>query len=90
MLSSAWAKYRYDTDESLSLVRHSEDAAAIAAHLWNDWLPASTKAFLSDGSPEVETRALAQWLAGTHDVGKLSPAFAVQVPVLAGRMRDAG
>ncbi|ORI17031.1 CRISPR-associated helicase/endonuclease Cas3 [Rhodococcus sp. 1168] len=89
-LESAWAKFNFDTDESLSLVRHSEDAAAIAAHLWDDWLPLSTKAFLANGASDRETRSLAKWLAGTHDVGKLSPAFAVQVPVLAGRMRDAG
>ena len=36
---SAWAKHRRDDDESLSLVRHCEDAAAVAGHLWDDWLP---------------------------------------------------
>jgi CRISPR-associated endonuclease/helicase Cas3 len=33
---------------------------------------------------------VAMWLAAVHDVGKVSPAFAVQVPGLADRMRKRG
>ncbi|WP_405137757.1 HD domain-containing protein [Nocardia sp. NBC_01388] len=33
---------------------------------------------------------LPRWLAGVHDVGKLSPAFACQVPALADRMHLCG
>lgn len=88
-LRSAWAKSTRD-DESLSLLRHSEDAAAVAGHIWDDWLPPSTRALLGDGLSENEARVLARWLAGIHDVGKLSPAFASQVESLAGVMRDAG
>ena len=87
---SAWAKHRRDDDESLSLVRHCEDAAAIAGHLWDDWLPRSTREFLTNGRSGEEARFLACWLAGVHDIGKLSPAFAIQVSPLALRMDDAG
>lgn len=89
-VQSAWAKHRRDDDTSLSLVRHSEDAAAVAGHLWDDWLPRSTREHLAAGRSAVEMRVLACWLAGVHDIGKLSPAFAIQVPILAGSMRDAG
>ncbi|AGB27119.1 CRISPR-associated helicase, Cas3 family (plasmid) [Mycobacterium sp. JS623] len=87
---SAWAKHRRADDCSLSLVRHCEDAAAVAAHLWDDWVPRSTREYLSAGRSIDEVRVLACWLAGVHDVGKLSPAFAIQVPSLAGKMRDCG
>lgn len=89
-VQAAWAKSRRDDDSSLSLVRHSEDAAALAAYLWDDWLPDSTRAFLSAGRDVGGARVLARWMAAVHDVGKLSPAFACQVPLLADRMRDAG
>lgn len=88
-LRSAWAKSS-KADESLSLLRHSEDAVAVAGHIWDDWVPRSTKSLLTEGRTPNEARALAQWLAGVHDVGKLSPAFASQVGPLAGAMRDAG
>jgi CRISPR-associated endonuclease/helicase Cas3 len=87
---SAWAKHRRDDDASLSLVLHCEDAAAVAAHLWDDWIPRSTREYLTAGRSADEARVLARWLAGVHDVGKLSPAFAIQVPILADRMRDSG
>jgi CRISPR-associated endonuclease/helicase Cas3 len=87
---SAWAKHRRDDDASLSLIMHCEDAAAVASHLWDDWIPRSTREYLAAGRSVGEARILACWLAGVHDVGKLSPAFAIQVPILANRMRDAG
>lgn len=87
---SAWAKSRRETDEWLSLWRHSEDSAEVAGYLWDYWLADSTHAYLSAGMGEVDARVLGRFLAATHDVGKLSPAFAVQVDSLAAQMRDAG
>ncbi|MCW4353524.1 CRISPR-associated helicase Cas3' [Hoyosella sp. YIM 151337] len=87
---SAWGKYRRPDDEWMPLVRHCEDAAAVAEKLWASWLPEATRSFLSQDMTPSEAHALACWLASIHDVGKLSPAFASQVPQLADRMRDAG
>ncbi|MEV6071894.1 CRISPR-associated helicase Cas3' [Nocardia sp. NPDC052001] len=84
---SAWAKSDSEGG-SLSLVRHLADSAAVAGLVWDRWLPARTKDLISAGLPDglEDGRVLLRWLAGVHDVGKLSPAFACQVPVLADRM----
>ncbi|WP_052688740.1 CRISPR-associated helicase/endonuclease Cas3 [Williamsia herbipolensis] len=87
---SAWAKSDRDSDDWLSLVRHSEDAVEVAGFLWDDWLPPATQRTLSGSMSYEQGRTLAQFLAGVHDVGKLSPAFAMQVTSLCGPMRDAG
>lgn len=89
-LQSAWAKYGRDDDQWLSLIQHSSDSSAVGGQLWDHWLPLSTRRLLTDGLPDNEARALACWLTGTHDSGKLSPAFAIQVPELAAQMRDTG
>ena len=62
----------------------------MAGVLWEQWLPSSVRNLLSDGRDDDEIRAMARWLAGMHDVGKLSPAFACQVPHLADLMADTG
>lgn len=87
---SAWAKYSRDSGDWLSLERHSADSAAVAGLLWDRWLPLSTKRILAEGRTFDEARTLGSWLAGTHDTGKLSPAFATQVEDLAAPMRAAG
>ncbi|MGC4962914.1 CRISPR-associated helicase Cas3' [Gordonia sp. DT101] len=87
---AAWAKSDRESDGWLSLVRHCEDAAEVAGYLWDEWLPRSTRRFLAGGSTDDVARILGRFLAGTHDVGKLSPAFAIQVDMLCGPMRDAG
>lgn len=64
----------------------------MAGLVWDRWLPESTKRVISEGFPEgpADGRLLLRWLAGVHDVGKLTPAFACQVPALADVMHDKG
>ena len=76
----------------MSLVRHLADSASIAERLWDQWLPSHVKGLIADDLPDglVDGRSLAVWLAGTHDVGKLTPAFACQFEPLAQVMRECG
>ncbi|NEC68303.1 CRISPR-associated helicase Cas3' [Streptomyces sp. SID9727] len=89
---TVWAKHDRGTDGWLPLWRHMEDSAAVAGLLWDAWLPANVRALISSELPEGlrDGRRLAVWLAGVHDIGKATPAFACQVDPLADRMRDAG
>ncbi|MFF0752681.1 CRISPR-associated helicase Cas3' [Streptomyces sp. NPDC004267] len=86
---SVWAKYDRDSDGWLPLWQHLEDSAAVAGLLWDRWLPASVRRLIGEALPGGETdgRCLAVWLAGVHDIGKATPAFACQVEQLADRMR---
>ncbi|MFF0494384.1 CRISPR-associated helicase Cas3' [Nocardia sp. NPDC004068] len=88
---SAWAKSDRDGGR-LSLVRHCADAMAVAGLVWDRWLPRRTREAMSVGLPGgvADGRVLFVWLAAVHDVGKLTPAFACQVPVLAEAMHDKG
>lgn len=91
-----WAKSRRDESKHLTgwlpLAQHLDDTAAVAAKLWDAWLPLATRRHIAVpfGNDEAEARRLAVFLAGIHDVGKATPAFAVQVDDLADRMRAAG
>lgn len=89
---SVWAKYDRDTDGWLPLWRHMEDAAAVAGLLWDRWLPVGVRRLVAEALPqgEADARALAVWLAGVHDIGKATPAFACQVDQLAETMRGHG
>ncbi|MGY5278261.1 CRISPR-associated helicase Cas3' [Nocardia gipuzkoensis] len=88
---SAWAKSDRDGG-SLSLVRHLADSAEVAKLVWDHWLPRHTREVICDGLPagEADGRLLLCWLAGVHDLGKLTPAFACQVPGLADAMHAKG
>ncbi|MEV0760401.1 CRISPR-associated helicase Cas3' [Nocardia sp. NPDC050435] len=88
---SAWAKSDKDGG-SLSLVRHLADSAAVASLVWDRWLPRHTKDAIAAGLPgeHADGRILLCWLAGIHDIGKLTPAFACQVRALAEVMHDKG
>ncbi|MGW5571678.1 CRISPR-associated helicase Cas3' [Nocardia thailandica] len=90
-LMSAWAKSDR-AGGSLSLFRHCADSAAVAGLVWDRWLPGHVRDLLAAGLPggRSDARALLCWLAGMHDVGKLTPSFACQVPELFDRMHDAG
>ncbi|MFG2044514.1 CRISPR-associated helicase Cas3' [Dactylosporangium sp. NPDC048998] len=76
----------------LPLWRHLADAADVAGRLWDGWLSPAVRRRVADELPggDADGRALAVWLAGVHDIGKATPAFAVQALALAGRMRDRG
>jgi CRISPR-associated endonuclease/helicase Cas3 len=69
-----------------------EDSAAVAGRLWDEWLPLSVRRLIAGVLPggEVDARRLAVWLAGVHDIGKATPAFACQVEQLAQVMRGQG
>ena len=62
----------------LPLWRHMEDSAGVAGLLWDFWLPANVRALITGELPggEGDGRRLAVWLAGVHDIGKATPAFA--------------
>lgn len=83
-----WAKsWRDDSDGQwwwLPLETHLQDAAAVAGRLWDEWLTQGARAAIGAAcSGDLErARALTCFLAGVHDLGKASPAFAIQVPEL--------
>lgn len=94
---SVWGKLDRESDKWLPLVTHLMDAHAVAGILWDRFLADAVKATIctSAGLTDREGRALASWLAGVHDVGKASPAFAFKAeaagfPSVLDRMRDAG
>ncbi|MEU0331811.1 CRISPR-associated helicase Cas3' [Streptomyces sp. NPDC006193] len=89
---SVWAKHDRDTDGWLPLWRHMEDSAAVAGLLWDRWLPVGVRRLVAGSLPlgDSDARALAVWLAGVHDIGKATPAFACQVDQLADTMRGQG
>lgn len=89
---AVWAKYDFGSEGWLPLWRHLADSGAVAGLLWDRWVPGAVRALVAEVLPggEADARLLAVWLAGVHDIGKATPAFACQVDSLAGRMRDAG
>ncbi|MEV1073902.1 CRISPR-associated helicase Cas3' [Micromonospora parva] len=76
----------------LPLWRHLADTADVAGRLWDHWLSAAVRRRIADELPggDADARTLAVWIAGVHDIGKATPAFACQAYVLADRMRDHG
>ncbi|MEU3862741.1 CRISPR-associated helicase Cas3' [Streptomyces sp. NPDC028722] len=89
---SVWAKHDREGDGWLPLWRHMEDCAAVAGRLWDEWLPLSVRRLIAGGLPggQADARRLVVWLAGVHDIGKATPAFACQVDELAQVMRGHG
>ncbi|SHL21307.1 CRISPR-associated helicase, Cas3 family [Pseudonocardia thermophila] len=95
---SVWAKTGRDeldhriVTEWLPLHQHLGDTAAIAGRLVDEWIPSSVLTRLSEmlGLGVTELRQLIVWAAAVHDVGKASPAFAVQCAALADVMREHG
>ncbi|WP_435193191.1 type I-E CRISPR-associated protein Cse1/CasA [Streptomyces sp. NRRL F-5630] len=89
---TVWAKHDRDTGKWLPLWRHMADSAAVAGLLWDHWSPRNIKDLIAEQLPggAADARCLCVWLAGTHDIGKATPAFACQVEELAGAMTAAG
>lgn len=89
---TAWAKSAQDRQTWLPLTQHSADASDIARKLFDDWLSPAVRLHWGRSFPggAQDARRAVCWLAGLHDVGKMSPAFAVQVDYLAEPMRRVG
>jgi CRISPR-associated endonuclease/helicase Cas3 len=93
---AVWAKTSRDDQQRvthwLPLHEHLADTSAVAGFLVDRWVSPQVLAAIArdiDGDAE-DVRGLAVWLAAVHDVGKASPAFAVQDPTLADAMRRHG
>lgn len=95
---SVWAKTGRDPLDTtvvtgwLPLHEHLADTAAVAGLLVDRWVSPQVLARIAqdvDGDT-ASVRRLITWLAAVHDVGKASPAFAVQHLELADVMRCRG
>ncbi|GAB3752696.1 CRISPR-associated helicase/endonuclease Cas3 [Zhihengliuella somnathii] len=76
--------------------QHLLDSARIAGHLWEDWVAPGTRTRIESelSITPADGHALASWLAGTHDIGKLDPRFCIQAerqtPYLLDHAREGG
>lgn len=91
-----WAKLSREpgTPTFHPLVCHLLDVAATAEAMWDGVLPAAVTADFANALclPMSAARSWATFLAGAHDLGKLSPAFQLrpEAESLAGAYRDWG
>lgn len=91
--SVCWGKSSHSDDHGwMPLHQHLSDTAAVAGHLYESFLPVSVQSLLASALPGGRTDALVAcaWLAGVHDIGKATPAFAIQVPWLFSAMEYEG
>ena len=88
---SFWAKSG-DAGSWLSVVQHLMDAADIAGFLFDDYLSEHHRRLMASvwGGSQAKARATFVFLAGLHDVGKVSPQFACQRADLAQLIRNQG
>jgi CRISPR-associated endonuclease/helicase Cas3 len=89
---TVWAKSLDKNGAWLPLWRHLDDSADVARHLFDRWLAPNVVRLLAepfDGDRDA-ARVAATFLAGIHDIGKATPAFAIQDGDLAQKMREAG
>lgn len=95
---TAWAKSLGDENDRetitgwLPLHVHLADTAAVAAILVQRWVsPLVVDRIAADlRGTRVDVVTVVRWLAAVHDVGKISPAFAAQVPALTAPMGRCG
>lgn len=87
-----WAKYDRKTGSYHLLVYHLLDVAAVAVWMWDHVLGVAQKAWLQAtlDLKEEPARQLLALLAGTHDIGKATPAFQKKAKPLYKSLRDAG
>ncbi|MGY3515010.1 CRISPR-associated endonuclease Cas3'' [Micromonospora sp. PTRAS2] len=87
-----WGKTNRDRGFWLPLHRHLADSADVVGLLWDMWLPESVRRPIAAPLPggADDGRRLVRWLAGIHDIGKATPAFAWQVKHLREDMRRHG
>lgn len=89
--AKSWPMHRPEIEEWAPLWRHLRDAAAMAGRLWDEWLPRTVRDLIARAAGGDDAgRTLVVFLAGVHDIGKATPAFAVQVDVLRDEMHQAG
>ncbi|MEW2173434.1 CRISPR-associated helicase Cas3' [Streptomyces sp. NPDC007027] len=72
------------------VVCHLLDTSAVFQELWGAVVGDGTKSAVAGalGLGLAETRSVVSFWAGLHDVGKISPSFQAQVPLLYGPVRD--
>ncbi|WP_324191942.1 CRISPR-associated helicase Cas3' [Nocardia brasiliensis] len=89
---SVWAKSPNTVGEWLPLWQHMDDSADVAGHLFDRWLAPSVVELLVEelGGGREAAGCAVRFLAGVHDLGKATPAFAIQHEGLAQRMREQG
>lgn len=89
---SVWAKSINEAGAWLPLWRHLDDSAEVAGLLFDRWLAPMVVQRLAEefGGDVGAARAAVRFLVGVHDLGKATPAFAVQDVVLAQQMRELG
>jgi len=93
---SVWAKSVCDEQGVvtgwLPLHQHLDDSGAVAELLVDEWLSPQVLHRIARELPDgiAGVHRLARWLAAVHDIGKASPAFSVQVALLADHMRGKG
>lgn len=59
--------------------RHMMDTAGVMRYLYTDWLPTSVQMTLAGELPGGDLESVCSFLALTHDIGKLTPAFAARI-----------
>lgn len=79
--ASPWAKLGDQTGpepaHGLSLTTHLVDAASVADHLWNEFIPDAVRRHLAQVlGGDAAVRSAVVFCAGVHDIGKLTPPFA--------------
>lgn len=91
---SVWAKSVYlnpGDDHYLQLWQHLEDTGEIALLVWDKFVADDIKIIISeDVGSERAARLLYRFIAAIHDIGKVSPAFVVQMSRLADSVRQTG